>query len=49
MCWLKSRGPWRLSSLTPRGETPVALTEDQRVSPGDLQPREIRVFILTPQ
>ena len=47
--WLKSRGPWRLSSLTPGGETPVALTKDQRVCLGDLQPREIRVFILTPQ
>lgn len=47
--WLKSRSPFRLSSLTPGGETPVGLAKDQRVCLGDLQPREIRVFILTPQ
>ena len=47
--WLKSRGPWRLSSLTPEGETPVSLAQDRRVCLGDLQPREIRIFVLAPR
>ncbi len=46
--WLSSaRGPWQLSSLTPAGETPLDLASDLRVVLGDLQPREIRAFVLT--
>ncbi|HNX35491.1 MAG TPA: DUF6259 domain-containing protein [Kiritimatiellia bacterium] len=47
--WLKSRGPWRLSTLTPEGENPVCLAQDRGVCLGDLQPREIRGFVLTPR
>jgi hypothetical protein len=47
--WLKSRGPWRLSSLTPEGETAIGLEKDLHAVLGDLQPREIRALVLTPE
>ncbi len=47
--WLKSRGPWRLASLTPEGEAPVGTGDVSRVCLGDLQPREIRIFVLAPR
>jgi len=47
--WLNYDGPWRLSLLTPDGETPVGQENGARVFLGDLQAREVRVVILTPQ
>ncbi len=47
--WLKARGPWRLSALTPEGESAVDLEKDLQAVLGDLQPREIRALILTPK
>jgi hypothetical protein len=44
--WLDARGPWRLSSFTPEGEIPIELAQDRRVPLGDLQPREIRAFVI---
>ena len=46
--WLKSRGPWRLSALTPEGEMPIGLEKDLHAVLGDLQPREIRALVLSP-
>jgi len=45
--WLKSNGPWRLSTLAPEGETPFEIGNDQHVILGDLQPRAVRVLIVS--
>lgn len=47
--WLRTRGPWRLTTLTPSGETPAEMGKDLRVYLRDLPPREIRVVILASQ
>ena len=46
--WSRARGPWRLSALTPAGETPVDLEQDRQAVLGDLRPREIRALVFTP-
>lgn len=46
--WLKSRGLWRLSALTPEGETAIGLEKDQHAVLGDLRPREIKAFVFSP-
>jgi hypothetical protein len=46
--WLKGRGPWRLSALTPEGEKAIGLEKDLHAVLGDLQPREIRALVLEP-
>jgi hypothetical protein len=47
--WLPGRGPWRLSLLTPEGESALGMENDSHAVLGDLQPREIRVLVLTPR
>jgi hypothetical protein len=47
--WLKSKGPWRISLLTPDGETPLERTSDLGVLLGDLQPRSVRALVISPK